>query len=495
MGETSQLGLGAVSDPRGPSRPLKTKRTAGQFFVVALGSLVVLACVVGAVFVGFAWYKIDNRATFTVDSLTPQAKGAANFLIVGVDSAAGISKSNPITNQRDDSKNTDTIMVLRLDQSTGRGSLMSIPRDLYVPIAGTGATHRINWARGISKDTLVKTIKGALNIDINHYIEIDFKGFEDLVNAVDGVPVYFPKSVRDAHTGLAADAGCTTLSGGQALALVRSRYLEELGDDGQWHEDLSSDFGRIKRQQSFIRSLVKRALAAGTGDPITALQLLTSATGNIGTSSTLDNDKLVALARRFKSLGPGSLDTYSLPVDPIKVDDGQDVLQLRATEAEKTLSIFRGTTAQEQAGASSATVPKLTPQQISVKVLNGSGIAGLAKKDGDLLAAQGFKITSTGNATSSEYAATKILFAAGGEAGAAVVAEGFAGSVQQALDKTLDGSSIVIVLGKDQLAVKSAATTAAPTVSNSGGASATPTDTAVTVPAAAGAADPAASCG
>ena len=480
-----------MPDRREPSRAPRTKRTGGQKLVVVLGSVVVLACLAGAALVGFAWYKVDNRTTFKVDSLTPQPKGAANFLVVGVDSDAGLSKSNPITNERDDSKNTDTIMVLRLDPSTGRGSLLSIPRDLYVPIADTGQTHRINYARGISKDALVKTVQSALGIPINHYIEVDFKGFQGLVDAVDGVPVYFPAAVQDGHTGLHADAGCTTLDGGQALALVRSRYLETLNSSGQWVADPTSDFGRMKRQQAFIRSLAARALSKGTGDPVTALQLLSSATGSIGTSSSLNNDQLVEIARRFRNLGPGSLDTYSLPVDPDKVDDGQDVLRLRATDAEPVLAIFRGTTVQEVAGAASPTVPVLLPNQINIKVLNGSGVAGLAKKDADALAALGFKITGTGNATSSEFATTKILYASGGDAAARVVAQSYSGSVQQALDKTLDGSAIVVVLGKDQLPLKTTAAIApAPSPENPVVTTAAPVVSAPT-----GAADPAAACG
>ena len=475
--------------PRAP----RTQRSGGQKLVLVLGSIVVLACIAGAALVGFAWYKVGTRTTFKVDSLTPQPKGAANFLVVGVDSDAGVSKSNPITNEREDSKNTDTIMVLRLDPSTGRGSLLSIPRDLYVPIADTGQTHRINYARGISKDALVKTVQSTLGIPINHYIEIDFKGFQGLVDAVDGVPVYFPEAVQDGHTGLQAEAGCTTLSGGQALALVRSRYLETRNAAGEWVADPTSDFGRMKRQQAFIRSLAARALSKGTGDPIAALQLLSSATGSIGTSSSLNNDQLIEIARRFRNLGPGSLDTYSLPVDPDKVDDNQDVLRLRAADAEPVLAIFRGTTVQEQAGASSPTVPVLLPSQINVKVLNGSGVAGLAKKDADQFAALGFKITGTGNATSSEFASTKVLYAAGGEAAASVVAQAFGASVQQALDKTLDGSAIVIVLGKDRLQIKSAATaTVAPSPTDSVVTTAVPV---VTAPAGAGPVDPAAACG
>ena len=305
------------SAPRQPATPVG--RTVRQRAILTLTSSVIVFCLLGVAFVGYAYYQLNNRTTFAVKSLTPLSNSQANFLLVGVDSATGIDKTNPITNDRRDSANTDTIMILHLDQITGRGSLLSIPRDLYVPIAGTPYTDRINVARGLTngRDALVKTIKAALNIDINHYVEVDFKGFLGIVNAVDGVPFYFAKPSRDANTGLNVERGCVTLDGAMALALVRSRHLEEQAADGSWAKDLSSDFGRIKRQQQFIRSLTKRALSKASGNPFTALQLLNGTLSAVGTSQTLSNDDLLSLAKRFKNLGPASLDTYTLPTDPM----------------------------------------------------------------------------------------------------------------------------------------------------------------------------------
>jgi len=140
---------------------------------------------------------------------------------------------------------SDTIMVVRLDPATERAALLSLPRDLYLPISGTRGSARINSAIQGGPARLVATITDALDIPIHHYLEVDFQGFRDLVDAVDGVPVYFPDPVRDRRSQLnIPDAGCVTLDPVQALAYARSRAFE-VRRDGHWEVDGSGDLGRI----------------------------------------------------------------------------------------------------------------------------------------------------------------------------------------------------------------------------------------------------------
>ena len=110
-------------------------------------------------------------------------------------------------------------------------SCLSIPRDLWLPIAGTGSEDRINTAYSNGRQTLIDTIQESLGIPINHYIEVDFSGFQRLVEAIGGVPMWFDTAMRDQHTGLVINGeGCVTLDGQQALALARSRSLEYVED-------------------------------------------------------------------------------------------------------------------------------------------------------------------------------------------------------------------------------------------------------------------------
>ncbi len=117
----------------------------------------------------------------------------------------------------------DTIMILRHNRETGEAGLLSLPRDLWVEIAGTGENHRINSAFGHGTDVLVQTITDNFGIPINHYLEVDFNGFKTLVDAIGGVEACFEYPTRDKNTGLMVTApGCYNLPGIEGLQYTRS---------------------------------------------------------------------------------------------------------------------------------------------------------------------------------------------------------------------------------------------------------------------------------
>ena len=189
--------------------------------------------------------------------ITDTAKGdPVNFLLIGNDSALGIDPNDPIHIGREyDSRgtfNADSITLLRVDPISGQAWVLSIPRDLltdHIPGAGK---YRINAALLIGgPQTLVETITSQFDIEINHYVEINFLGFRQLVDVLNGVPVWFDHPTRDRNTGLdIVEPGCHVLDGVSALAYVRSRSFEQFIDD-RWVMVGNSDFGRIERQQDF----------------------------------------------------------------------------------------------------------------------------------------------------------------------------------------------------------------------------------------------------
>src|SRR4029077_14112799 len=123
---------------------------------------------------------------------------------------------------------SDTIMILHTDTSSGRTLLVSVPRDLWVPIAGHGSS-QINSAFTIGPQTLVDTIQADLNVPIHHYVEVNFDTFRKMVDAIGSVPVLFPAPARDHFSDLnVPTAGCVHLNGAQALSFVRSRDLQVL---------------------------------------------------------------------------------------------------------------------------------------------------------------------------------------------------------------------------------------------------------------------------
>ena len=142
-------------------------------------------------------------------------------------------------------------MILRRDPDHG-AAILSIPRDLWVPIAGRGDSWKINAAFNGGADQLIQTIQQSLGIPIHHYIEVDFDGFARLVDTVGGIEICVHLR-RPGTSGLDIQPGCQTLNGGMALAFVRSRKYEEW-IDGEWVADNKNDFGRMERQQTFLRT-------------------------------------------------------------------------------------------------------------------------------------------------------------------------------------------------------------------------------------------------
>ena len=147
-----------------------------------------------------------------------------NYLIVGSDSRENIDPDDPsfgdvlpgvVGGQR-----SDTIMVARIDPADTQVHIVSFPRDLFLELS-TGETTRINAAYGQGRQVLIDTIQQNFGIAINHYVEIDFTGFQRLVDAIGGVPVYLDAAYRDERSSLVAPIGpgCVTLDGTTALGL------------------------------------------------------------------------------------------------------------------------------------------------------------------------------------------------------------------------------------------------------------------------------------
>jgi LCP family protein required for cell wall assembly len=142
---------------------------------------------------------------------------------------------------------SDTVMLLHKPEH-GNISLMSIPRDTYVKIPGHSA-NKINAAFSIGGPTLlVKTVEKLTGMQIDHYIELNFEGLIDVVNAVNGIHVCLKYNVNDPKSGLKWKKGCHTINGKKALAFARMRYSDPRGD-----------FGREERQQEVIHAIIDKA--------------------------------------------------------------------------------------------------------------------------------------------------------------------------------------------------------------------------------------------
>jgi LCP family protein required for cell wall assembly len=270
--------------------------------------------------------------------LSPGSGGGTNYLIVGTDTREGLDpdmeNADVVIGGGVSGSRSDTVVLLRVSSS---GNLMlPIPRDLYLPIAGTGNTNRINTAIQGGPERLIQTVQQSLGIPVHHYVEIDFAGFLDLVGALGGVKIEFDAPAFDPKSGLdVKEAGVQELDENQALAYVRSRTYTRIVD-GKEVVDGRGDLGRIERQQSFLRAVMHQAGAAR--NPFTLARVGNAIAGNVRVDDSIGFFDALGLARKLAGLDP---ETVELATDPIRTGDGAAVLVLEQPAAGEALARFR----------------------------------------------------------------------------------------------------------------------------------------------------------
>ena len=304
----------------------------------------------------------------TLPEADPEAK---NFLITGADNDACVDPDSPYAAAFGDrssmGERSDTIMVMRVDPSTKRAAVLSFLLELWVEIAGTNKSSRINSAYVKDDPTkLIYTLMLNFGIPVDHFIQIDFCAFKTIVDALGGVSVPFTYPARDTHTGLyVPQAGCFTFNGDHALAYVRSRHYQYYDEKGKWREDPLSDLGRVSRQQDFLRRVLSAALDKGVTDPSVARGLIKAAQENVVVDKGLTLDKMLEFVGVLRDFDPGGIATYQIEATG-KTISGQAVLvpKLNGDNMKAILAIFRGEA--PLAGApeqvfETTTVPTTTP--------------------------------------------------------------------------------------------------------------------------------------
>jgi LCP family protein required for cell wall assembly len=300
--------------------------------------VVALLLVLGAVG-GFLWgMSVFNRIEKVpvADVLSTGGSGTT-YLLVGADTRdpgriieAGL---NPEAFQGGGGDRSDTMVLLHFRGSEAR--MLSIPRDLYVPIAETGGSQKINAAFNGGPRRLVLTIQQALGLPIHHYVEVDFVSFASVVDALGGVTIEFEHPAFDPMSGLSVEgSGPVELDGPQALAYARSRQYTEV-IDGRHRTDPTGDLGRIERQQAFL-SAVFSELGASR-NPLSLAQAASGASAGLRIDDRMTMVDAMRLAWRLRSLDP---ERFQLPVRHGSNHAGS-VLFLEEQPAEMVLSLFR----------------------------------------------------------------------------------------------------------------------------------------------------------
>ena len=404
-------------------------------------------------------HQLGQIQRVTLPNLVEDQPGEVmNVLLVGSDSrdgSEGTGLQAPAGEEEIAGQRSDTMMVLHIDPRQEQAAILSIPRDIVVPIAGTDRIDRVNVAFSLGgAEGLIATVQQSLGITINHYVEVDFVGFKDIVDTVGGLEIYLPHWVRDSGSGLdLGKVGCVSVNGSQALSFVRSRHYEEL-IDGKWVLDPTGDFGRISRQQDFIRRMMKKALSTGITNPIQLNRLIGIGIKDVKIDQTLSTKDITLLARRFSNLDPDNVLLYTLPAVPAFIG-GKSAMQLMESEAEPFIEFMNGNVSAVQPvvttppGATPTNGAPVTvaPGDIEVRVLNGIGTAGAAGIASTALKSAGYTISGTGD--SPRTARTTIRHPAAALAKAQTLQAALTSGAELSADADLTDGGVVLVLGAD----------------------------------------------
>ncbi|MBD9727104.1 LCP family protein [Streptomyces caniscabiei] len=258
-------GTGGQGGGRG-DRPAPNWRRRIKVTAITV-TVVLLATTIGTYF--WADSKLNREVDLSKVIDRPGEGEGTNYLIVGSDSRAGLSdeQKKELHTGSAEGKRTDSMMILHT--GSNGPTLISLPRDSNVEIPsfvgsesgktykGTGRQVKLNAAYAEDgPELLVRTVEANTGLRIDHYVEIGFAGFANIVDAVGGVEIEIPKGgMKDTKSGADFEAGKQTLNGEQALAFVRTRYALA-----------GSDLDRTKNQQKFLA-----ALASQTATPSTIL--------------------------------------------------------------------------------------------------------------------------------------------------------------------------------------------------------------------------------
>ncbi|MEU6713150.1 LCP family protein [Nonomuraea sp. NPDC046802] len=338
----------------------------------------------------------------------PPETGALNVLLVGSDTRAGDGNARygqQLARTADaGGKRTDTIILLHLSPDRDKARLISFPRDsmVQIPRCKNETTKQemaprrdmINSAYnagGIA--CTMSTLETLTGIRIDHFVEVDFSGFKNIVDALGGIEICLKSGVNDKASKLVLPPGKSLLNGEKALGYVR---LRKYGD--------GSDIQRIKRQQIFLSKVVGKATSS---ELLTDVGKLTDFISAAASSVTMDPDlandtqQLIEIAMSARQLTASGVKFTTIPWIPDPEDENRVVW--KQPEAGQLFNSIRTDTEvtlpSPSASASASAKPKvaLKPEQVKVQVLNGTKTVGKAREVADQLAEQGFNVVGLGN--------------------------------------------------------------------------------------------------
>ncbi|MFF3988737.1 LCP family protein [Streptomyces sp. NPDC001797] len=279
--------------------------------------------VLGGAGVGYLYFKLNgNLKTVDINQMLGSDRpakvdnGSENILVLGSDTRSGANKK--LGGGADDgSARSDTAMIVHVYKGHKKAAVVSVPRDTLIDrpactdaqgtshSAATGVMFNSAYSTG-GAACAVKTVEAMTGIRMDHYLEVDFSGFQKLIDDLGGVQVTTTKAIDDRESHLDLKAGTHTLDGRQALGLVRTRH--GVGD--------GSDLGRIQLQQAFVKALIDQVKQVGVfTSPKKLYDLADTATKAVTTDSDLGSvNSLIDFANGLKSIGSKNMHMVTMPV-------------------------------------------------------------------------------------------------------------------------------------------------------------------------------------
>ncbi|MGH3722888.1 MAG: LCP family protein [Mycobacterium sp.] len=500
-----------VGNPEAVAAEPEHKRSRRPIYVGRSIAAIIAVCSLALTGGAWQWSNVKNNRLNRVEALDPNSRdirdpngqyGDENFLIIGVDTRSGANSAMG-AGDTDDAGGTrsDTIMLVNIPANRKRVAVVSFPRDLAIQPTLCEVWNEDTRSYGPDKaytetklnsafafggpKCLVKVIQKISGLNINRFLGVDFAGFSKMVDALGGVEVCAPTPIEDYELGtVLQNAGRQTIDGHTALQYVRARQVTT---------EYNGDYGRIKRQQLFLSSLLRSMISHNT---FFSLSKLNNVVNTFIDDSYVDNIRtkdLVDLGQSLQDVKAGRITFLTVPTDgtdaegnetPRPTDirkifdaiinddplpgelqpDGTRVPMPGTTTQDTTLASSEHGSATALGETSTATptpenspatpteqVDLVTtePSEINVHVSNSTGQTGLAASAASQLTQYGFGISTTDDYPS-VLPTTTVFFSPGHEQQAATVAAAFGGAKLQRINGAQ--TAVRVVLGSDYAA-------------------------------------------
>ena len=401
-------------------RKSRKKRKVAAIVVLSILAVLLIGVVSAFAYISYINSQLNDGMTDEMrEALVPTDNSEPFYmLIMGVDKSADRDTQEEFAGSN---YRCDTMILARVDAKNKKVSMVSLPRDLQIQNMGattsnpTGyGTNKLNAAYAYGGAALVvQTVSKIAGVNISHYVEADFDGFTAAVDAVGGVEIDVQIEIDDAHTGVYVPAGLQTLNGEQALSVCRSRHTYDYLGDG--------DALRTAYQRQVLSAVAAKVLASDVGTIFNTVNTLVKYV-----DTDFDVNSILSIAKGLQGISSDDIYTASMPktskyVDGVwydfvyadewkemmaRMDAGQPPADTEIDEATGIVISSGGSSA--TGDATSATSPVHATASIAVR--NGTETQGIASAAVEKLKSFGYTNVSAGNANTTDYDTTIVIY-------------------------------------------------------------------------------------